>query len=147
MGKTTTGTDVLRLYFPTDGSKTYEVAQLTDQTTTVPTHTCAIVGREVKDSHWNIIGVPSLSDIKPNDVLPSMDGDFPAYVYEWDWNSGAQRYTTTAINSAFTFKAFHGYMTQYAGTISWAEHANLQEAFLCSSPCSIITSAIHAVDT
>lgn len=126
-GKTTTGADVLRLYFPTDGSKTYEVAQLTDQTTTVPTHTCAIVGREVKDSHWNIIGVPSLSDIKPNDV-PSMDGDFPAYVYEWDWNSGAQRYTTTAINSEFTFKAFHGYMTQYAGTISWAEHANLQEA-------------------
>lgn len=126
-GKTTTGADVLRLYFPTDGSKTYEVAQLTDQTTTVPTHTCAIVGREVKDSHWNIIGVPSLSDIKPNNV-PSMDGDFPAYVYEWDWNSGAQRYTTTAINSEFTFKAFHGYMTQYAGTISWAEHANLQEA-------------------
>lgn len=126
-GKTTTGADVLRLYFPTDGSKTYQVSQLTDQTTVVPTHTCAIAGREVKDSHWNIIGVPSLSNINPTNV-PTMGGDFPAYVYEWDWNEGDQRYTTTAINDEFTFKAFHGYMTQYAGTISWAEHADIQEA-------------------
>ena len=105
------------LYFP---SQT-EVSNITETTGSyvVPAHTCSITrdSRNIKDSHWNVIGVPSYHNVTFNDIPSSIvhTGDVYFY-YAQNWNDNT---LTPSEVDDLTFKAMHSYMTQFHGTINW----------------------------
>ncbi|MBQ7531068.1 MAG: helix-turn-helix domain-containing protein [Paludibacteraceae bacterium] len=120
----------VELFFPSAS----EVANIeaTDTEITVPAHECTITprpgqtdDRTKKDSHWNIIGVPSyanygtaLKDGSDNTVTwknPETQ-DLP-YLYEW--NSVDNSYTAQT-GTTYPFKTMHAYMVQYNGKLKWS---------------------------
>lgn len=107
------------LYFP---SQT-EVSNITETTGSyvVPAHTCSITrdSRNIKDSHWNVIGVPSYHDVAFNDIDATIihTGDVYFY-YAQNWSDNS---LTPSEVDDLTFKAMHSYMTQFHGTINWGE--------------------------
>ena len=135
--------DKIYLYFPSakelDGSK---VIKTGSAALPVPSHECTIdrtfvsensgrtVNHKFTDSHWNMMGVPlfqnqtsvgtdkfiaAISTEDPQELVP-----FPAntgYFYEWDSLANTLSVRTT---SGYTFKAMHGYMVQFTGTVGFS---------------------------
>ena len=108
-------TTILKLYFPSKEKITGEInSGLTKTTVDVPEHLCKITSpadRTIKDSHWNLIGVPSYAH-KTNynkDVK---------FFYNYDFQKDA--YSTEKNEGPNTFYAMHAYMVQFAGTIDWS---------------------------
>lgn len=101
-------TDNISLYFPSNNVNL--ITQIT-----VPEHICDVQrpteDRSKKDSNWNIIGVPSYTDIA------NLKNGTSFY---YQWNATDNTYTTQDA-SASTFQVMHAYMVQFAGTIDWAE--------------------------
>ena len=100
----------------------------TSVTYSLPAHYCTIErdSRKIKDSHWNIMGVPTYSN-------PEDDGDVtfsnttwitdsvPKFIYAWNMTDN----TVTATSAAgFRFKAMHAYMVQYCGNVTFSASAN-----------------------
>ena len=125
------------LYFPS--STLIGTISDKEKTITVPSHLCEIdrvftqdLGKDESeqrnhiyaDSHWNMIGVPILSDTAMNlttlGFTTTIDPtDHFKYFYEWI-PTGASRNTlriTAAAN--FTFKSLYAYMAQYSGDIEF----------------------------
>lgn len=113
------------LYFPSAEKIDIIGSELTSTTVKVPAHTCTIErdDRKTKDSHWNVIGVPSYADAE--DVLLP---DGLNFLYEWNATNN-----TLSVSEAttHTFKAMHSYMVQFAGTIDW-EHKKIAPAALAA---------------
>lgn len=110
------------IYFPSVDYVTNEIINQTNVTTTVPAHKCEINrgtpkgDRTIKDSHWNVIGVPSYAntgaDFKGNPVNTLKKG----YVYEWLGEPDKYQ----AIDARkYNFKSLYAYMVQYAGDLDW----------------------------
>ena len=101
------------LYFPSAEKISTIGSELTSTTVDVPAHTCTIErdDRKTKDSHWNVIGVPSYADAE--DVV-SPDG--LKFLYEWNPQNNKLSVSNATTH---TFKAMHSYMVQFAGTIDW----------------------------
>ena len=101
-------TDDISLYFPSNNVNL--ITQIT-----VPEHICDVQrpteDRSEEDSNWNIIGVPSYTDIA------NLKNGTSFY---YQWNATDNTYTTQDA-SASTFQVMHAYMVQFAGTIDWAE--------------------------
>ena len=101
-------TDNISLYFPSNNVNL--ITQIT-----VPEHICDVQrpteDRSEEDSNWNIIGVPSYTDIA------NLKNGTSFY---YQWNATDNTYTTQDA-SASTFQVMHAYMVQFAGTIDWAE--------------------------
>lgn len=125
-------TQATRIYFPTQGDQSYSLENMVDDTTNITSLPCSIAGREIADANWHIIGAPSFSDLQVKHYTWP-DPTIPNYIYEWSWNHGNQRYDVVNVTDkrleGYVFKAFHGYMTQYGGIITWADHAGLAETF------------------
>ena len=122
------GIEQQNLYFPSKEKIDTIGSELTSTTVEVPAHTCTIErdDRKTKDSHWNVIGVPSYADAE--DVV-SPDG--LKFLYEWN----AQENTLTVSNATtHTFKAMHSYMVQFAGTIDWANKKVKPQALAAKAP-------------
>ena len=89
-------------------------------TITFPEHKCTINrptangNRTIKDSNWNIIGVPSFANISD---FPTTVGDVKFY---YQWNPATDKYSA---QPAATFQTMHAYMVQFAGTIDWGAKA------------------------
>lgn len=119
------GIEQQNLYFPSKEKIDTIGSELTSTTVEVPAHTCIIErdDRKTKDSHWNVIGVPSYADAE--DVV-SPDG--LKFLYEWNPQDN-----TLSVSEAttHTFKAMHSYMVQFAGTIDW-EHKTIAPAALAA---------------
>ena len=113
------------LYFPSAEKIDTIDSELTSTTVEVPAHTCIIErdDRKTKDSHWNVIGVPSYADAE-NVVSP----DGLKFLYEWNAQNNTLSVSETTTH---TFKAMHSYMVQFAGTIDW-EHKNIAPAALAA---------------
>lgn len=101
-------TDNISLYFPSNNVNL--ITQIT-----VPEHICDVQrpteDRSEEDSNWNIIGVPSYTDIA------NLKNGTSFY---YQWNATDNTYTTQDA-SASTFQVMHAYMVQFAGTIDWEE--------------------------
>ena len=117
--------DQQNLYFPSADKIETISTELTSISVDVPAHTCTIErdDRKTKDSHWNVIGVPSYADAK--DVV-SPDG--LKFLYEWNATNN-----TLSVSEAttHTFKAMHSYLVQFTGTIDW-EHKTIAPAALAA---------------
>ena len=113
------------LYFPSAEKIDIIGSELTSTTVDVPAHTCTIErdDRNIKDSHWNVIGVPSYADAE-NVVSP----DGLKFLYEWNATNNKLSVSNATTH---TFKAMHSYMVQFAGTIDW-EHKKIAPAALAA---------------
>jgi uncharacterized repeat protein (TIGR02543 family) len=120
----------VELFFPSTGN--VGGIEATDVTTTAESHlydAAAHPGhaddRTYKDSHWNMIGVPSYANY--GTTLTSdgsttitwstpVESDLP-YLYEW--NAVDNTYTAQT-GSTYPFKSMHSYMVQYHGSLYWS---------------------------
>ena len=107
-------TKILKLYFPSKEKIKGEInSNLTETSVTLEPLKCNITtpaDRTIKDSHWNLIGVPSYAHKTNNKSVKFFyDYDFKKDAYSTEMNAGPE-----------TFHAMHAYMVQFAGTIDWS---------------------------
>lgn len=96
----------------------------TSVTYNIPAHNCNITRNErnIKDSHWNVIGVPTYlntSDVTYVDATEKqswmIDGK-PKYIYTWN----PQDNSITSVSAAgLTYHSMTAYMVQYYGNITF----------------------------
>ena len=107
-------TETLRLYFPSMNKIKDDITSgWTETSVTLDPLECTITSpadRRVKDSHWNLIGVPSYAHKTNNKSVKFFyDYDFKKDAYSAEMNAGPE-----------IFHAMHAYMVQFAGTINWS---------------------------
>ena len=126
-----TNTSEVELLFPGD------VASISDRTVTynVPTHTCTINrgtiqgNRTIKDSHWNVLGVPVYHNVTggegkivfTNTAWLDPDSLGPKFIYDGNL---ADNSLTAKAASGFEFKAMHAYVVQYHGGVTFTTSAS-----------------------
>ena len=119
-------TEQVELYFPSYG----KMPTITSSSVTynVPAHACTINrgtaqgDRRIKDSHWNVISVPTY--INTNNVtfantdwITEGDGKLgPSFLYTVNWNDNSLSATSGV---GYTYKAMHAYIVQYKDNITW----------------------------
>ena len=79
---------------------------------TIPPHTCTLQNREIYDSNWNFIGVPSYAD-------KNITTNTTNVKYFYDYNHKTDKYTVTQNVDSKTFNSMFAYMVQFAGIINW----------------------------
>ena len=110
--------DHISIYFPSAADISTISAQALEDVE-VPAHDCTIQrptpdgDRRIADSNWNIIGVPSYSDVNSN-IGKLKAGDLQ-FVYQYI--AEKKRYESQA---ATEFNTMHAYMVQFAGIIPWS---------------------------
>ena len=115
------GAEQISLYFPT--TDTANIANITS--TTLPAHECTINqgDRRIKDSNWNILGVPSFANVHD---FTTQVGDVNFY---YQWNPADDTYSP---QPAATFQTMHAYMVQFAGTIDWGAKTAVSPAAIAA---------------
>ena len=131
-------TTEVELLFPGD------ISSISDQavTYTMPEHTCTINrgtasgNRTKKDSHWNVLGVPTFKNITgaASEAVPEDGGGSGAIVFDntawikeldndlrfiYDGNLADNSLTPKAVKN-FEFKALHAYVVQYCGDVTFS---------------------------
>ena len=117
------------LYFPSAEKISTIDSELTSTIVDVPAHTCTIErdDRKTKDSHWNVIGVPSFANAE---YILSQEG--LKYLYEWNSTNNT---LIASQATTYTFKAMHSYMVQFAGKIDWDwENKKIPQALAAKAP-------------
>lgn len=110
--------DHINIYFPSAADISTISAQALEDVE-VPAHDCTINrptpdgDRTTKDDNWNLIGVPSYSDVNSN-IGKLKAGDLQ-FVYQYI--AEENRYESQA---ATEFNTMHAYMVQFAGIIPWS---------------------------
>ncbi len=112
----------VELYFPSYGT----MGDITNATVemTIPEHTCTIgprfVGgddRRVKDSHWNVMSVPTYVNTSSVDFAnTTWTATKPSFLYEWNPSDNS---LTPRSGTGYTYHAMHAYIVQYAGKVTW----------------------------
>ena len=129
----------LELLFPGNVSSISNV----DVTYNMPSHECKINrgtasgNRTIKDSHWNVLGVPTFKNItgeasgEPDEGVGSGEIVFAnkAWVKDslklkfiYDGNLADNSLTPKAVKD-FEFKAMHAYVVQYCGNVTFTTSA------------------------
>ena len=120
------------IHFPSYGGT---LSQLTTaplegfSTIKFPEHKCTINrptddgDRRIKDSNWNIIGVPSFANVHD---FTTQVGDVNFY---YQWNPATDTYSP---QPAATFQTMHAYMVQFAGTIDWGAKTAVSPAAIAA---------------
>ena len=114
--------DHISIYFPSAADiSTISLQEL--KPVNVPAHKCEIDqsnngakperDRRIKDSNWNIIGVPSYANAS---ITHGAN-------FYYAWNPENNSYETNQSDATTTFNTMHAYMVQFAGTINWIEQA------------------------
>lgn len=146
-----TNTSEVELLFPG------KVTSISDRavTFTMPTHQCTINrgtsygNRTIKDSHWNVLGVPTFKNITG---AASGDGGGSGAIrfanvalldtlvndmkFIYDGNLADNSLTAKAVKD-FEFKAMHAYVVQYCGNVTFTTSAS-------PAPSSIVARRTYA---
>ncbi len=125
------GIQQVELFFPS--AVAVENIEETNTEIDVPAHECTITprpgqtdDRTKKDSHWNIIGVPSYAnygtELKNGSDATITWNDDPKtknlpFLYEW--NTVDNSYSVQSGRN-YPFKSMHAYMVQYNGKLKWS---------------------------
>ena len=127
----------IALYFPSTNTITDHIVNTSKVIIPVPEHVCTINrntpkgDRRVKDSHWNVIGVPSYINAKGN--FDDIDGKFDQIEYEkrpqelqfyYRWLGDYDKYEVTTPSTEVKFNSLTAYMVQYAGDLTWTSVLN-----------------------
>ncbi|MBP5658504.1 MAG: InlB B-repeat-containing protein, partial [Paludibacteraceae bacterium] len=120
----------VELFFPSAAA--VENIKGTDTEIDVPAHECTIAprpgqtdDRRKKDSHWNIIGVPSyanygstLKNGSNETITWNEDPETKDLPFLYEWNTVDNTYSVQS-GTTYPFKAMHAYMVQYSGKLKW----------------------------
>lgn len=116
---------IAALYFPSRTPITEAIINRETYKVNIPDHKCEIVrtgefgDRTIRDSHWNVIGVPSYVNTGAtfSDQRFALNNDVKYY---YQWQGEVDKYTAMeATNHAYNFHSMYAYMVQYAGDITW----------------------------
>ena len=122
----------IELYFPstTTGTITIQNTNVKIDSLDSKTYKCTIERdkRNIKDSYWRCIGVPSYADYSEtltDDKAAVInwqkeDIELP-FIYEINWQDKS---LTPFVGTNFPFKAMHSYLVQYGGEIHWTNVVN-----------------------
>ena len=137
--------NTLALYFPSTNTITDHIVNTSKVTIPVPEHVCTINrntpkgDRRIKDSHWNVIGVPSYINAKGN--FGSIEGKFDHIELEnrpqelqfyYRWLGDYDKYEVTTPSATVNFNSLTAYMVQYAGDLTWTSVLNEGPASLAA---------------
>jgi hypothetical protein len=126
--------NTLALYFPSTTTITNDIVNTDQVIIDVPAHVCTINrntpkgDRRIKDSHWNVIGVPSYINAVGN--FGSINGKFdhieevnkrPEQLqFYYEWLGDYDQYKVATPSSTENFNSLTAYMVQYAGDLTWS---------------------------
>ena len=137
--------NTLALYFPSTNTITKHIVNRSEVIIPVPEHVCTINrntpkgDRRVKDSHWNVIGVPSYINAVGN--FGNIDGKFNHIELEnrpgqlqfyYRWLGDYDKYEVTTPSATVNFNSLTAYMVQYAGDLTWTSVLNEGPASLAA---------------
>ena len=137
--------NTIALYFPSTNTITGHIDNETSVTIDVPEHVCTINrntpkgDRRVKDSHWNVIGVPSYINAVGN--FGNIDGKFNHIELEnrpqqlqfyYEWLGDYDQYKIATPSPTENFNSLTAYMVQYAGDLTWTSVLNEGPASLAA---------------
>ena len=118
----------VNIYFPSSGPIDSIDAKL-PTAVEVPAHKCTIErdNRDIYDSNWNIIGVPTWANIDEfkNPMTPAQRGDSKVGFYYAHNASNNEWSVCNAQN--INFQSMYSYLVQWAGTINWQEKSATRE--------------------
>lgn len=113
------GNSYVRLYFPSR-EKIYSInGDIQNTSVYLMPHTCTITqeDRNIYDSNWHIIGVPSYAD-----KTQTLTQDDMLYYYTYNTSDNTYSVTsavTSAKDETVEFNSMQAYMVQFAGNINW----------------------------
>ena len=116
---------IAALYFPSNTPITNAIINRETYTVNIPAHKCEIVhtgtygDRTIRDSHWNVIGVPSYINTGATfaDQTHALNN---VVKYYYQWEGEVDKYIAMEANEqAYSFHSMYAYMVQYAGDITW----------------------------
>ena len=137
--------NTIALYFPSTNTITDHIVNTSKVIIPVPEHVCTINrntpkgDRRVKDSHWNVIGVPSYINAEGN--FGSIAGKFNHIELEnrpqelqfyYQWLGDYDKYKVTTPSATVNFNSLTAYMVQYAGDLTWTSVLNEGPASLAA---------------
>ena len=137
--------NTIALYFPSTNTITDHIVNTSKVIIPVPEHQCNINrntpngDRRIKDSHWNVIGVPSYINAEGN--FGDIDGKFDHIEYEnrpqelqfyYRWLGDYDKYEVTTSSATVNFNSLTAYMVQYAGDLTWNSVLNEGPASLAA---------------
>lgn len=108
-------TDQVALYFPSQ--QPVSTVKQQDVTVTLDAYACTNTrdSRNIYDSNWHLMGVPSFAD---NTLAYSSDSEDEKVGFYYEWNATTNGFTVQKTGST-AFKAMNAYMVQYTGDIKW----------------------------
>ncbi len=116
------GNEYVRLYFPSR-EKIYSInGDIQNTSVYLMPHTCTITreDRNIYDSNWHIIGVPSYADKTQTLTQDDM-------LYYYTYNTSNNTYSVTSAKDVqVKFNSMQAYMVQFAGNINWQSTWELQ---------------------
>lgn len=116
------GNSYVRLYFPSR-EKIHSInGEVQNTQVYLMPHTCTITqeDRNIYDSNWHIIGVPSYAD-----KTQTLQQD--SLLYYYTYNTSDNTYSVTSAKDAqVEFNSMQAYMVQFAGKINWQSTWDLQ---------------------
>ena len=123
----------ISLYFPSTENNIGNITDANPEVTVdVPAHVCTIEreNRKVKDSNWNLIGVPAYADVSGFANKKFKDPYNNEVYFYWKRDALTDEYTVEETSPSLTFQTMHAYMLQYAGVINWKTHEMSQPSQL-----------------
>lgn len=131
------GVENVELFFPSSGTLT----SITSSSVTheLPAHLCEInwseksdghggtlgseYDRRVKDSHWNVLSVPTYvnpaaPDFANTEWITEADETHvgPNFLYEWNSDDNS---VSPVSGTGYSYHAMHAYLVQYCGNVTW----------------------------
>ena len=121
-------TDEVELLFPGNVSS----ISTTSVTYNMPAHKCEIgprfpggEDRTIKDSHWNVLGVPTYHNLDAGAGVSAANSawiaEHPKYIYSWNMQDNS---LTATSATGFNYKAMHAYVVQYYGDVTFTTSAS-----------------------
>ena len=133
--------DCIAIYFPSAQPISDDIVKYPenkDVSVTIPAHECTIPirnspygNRQIRDSHWNVIGVPSYVNAGADfsdrvDTRPE-DRKLKFY-YKWNTYDNYEVVDANANNMYNDkFKSMFAYMVQYEGDLKWKSIVNVND--------------------
>ena len=115
------GNTEVNIYFPSANTDSMTISGKIDSTA-VPQHPCTIQRdhRNIYDSNWNLIGVPSWANVDQMGLpkATEINGISVKFLYEYDPENNGYNPVETGT---YDFGSMKAYMVQFAGTIKWKE--------------------------
>lgn len=119
----------IALYFPSTTTITGHIVNENAVSISVPEHVCNINrqtpdgDRRIKDSHWNVIGVPSYINAVGDFTgkISTIAENVPFY---YRWLGDYDKYQAVSGKSGVSFNSLNAYMVQFAGNLQWTNVLN-----------------------